>query len=221
MSDTEIDTLKQVLQNQWAAKPNDKTKAYIGKFFNRVRIGTKIMGQVAGNHGTYTVSVEATQQTTQSACSCYIGKGGACHHCVALAITFLNDPNSFIEKATKELSVVKSLEDINEYLQSVTLKSLLSQLKEKGILQKAFATTIGMSTQYLSAVKSSELNNRFYHELGAIKLACLWVLEHSEEVKGKKQGLSDVPYFIGSSLVSTLYGMVRTTQNVSALGVMS
>lgn len=34
-----------------------------------------------------------------------------------------------------------------------------------------------MNSRQLSAVKSSELRNRFYHELGATKLACLWVLE--------------------------------------------
>jgi len=186
LSDAEIDILKQALQSHWSSKPGDKAKAYIGKFFNRVRIGAKIRAQVAGNHGTYTVSIQATQLTTQSACSCYIGKGGYCHHCAALAITFLDDPDSFIEKATKKLNAVKGFGDINEYLQSVTLESLLSQLKEKGVSQKTFAASIGMSTQHLSAVKSSELNNRFYHELGATKLACLWVLEHYGEVKGEK-----------------------------------
>jgi len=63
---------------------------------------------------------------------------------------------------------------------------LLGRLKEKGITQKTFAASIGMSTQHLSAVKSSELNNRFYHELGATKLACLWILEHYGDVKSEK-----------------------------------
>jgi hypothetical protein len=35
-----------------------------------------------------------------------------------------------------------------------------------------------MSTQHLSAVKRAEKSNRNYHELGAIKLACVWVLTH-------------------------------------------
>jgi transcriptional regulator with XRE-family HTH domain len=65
-------------------------------------------------------------------------------------------------------------------------ESLLGRLKEKGITQKTFAASIGMSTQHLSAVKSSELNNRFYHELGATKLACLWILEHYGDVKSEK-----------------------------------
>ena len=186
MSNSETDTLKQAIRKQWSSKPGDKAKIYIGQFFNRVRIGSKIVAQVVGNYGTYTVSIQATELTIKSACSCYIGKGGYCHHCAALAATFLNNPDSFVEKIAKKLDDVKGLADVNEFLQSVTLESLLAQLKEKGISQKTFAASIGMSTQHLSAVKSSELNNRFYHELGATKLACLWILERYGEVKKDK-----------------------------------
>jgi len=35
-----------------------------------------------------------------------------------------------------------------------------------------------MNTRHLSAIKASELRNRSFNELGATKLACLWVLEH-------------------------------------------
>jgi len=35
-----------------------------------------------------------------------------------------------------------------------------------------------MNPQHLSAIKSCELRNRFFNELGATKLACLWVLDH-------------------------------------------
>ena len=47
-------------------------------------------------------------------------------------------------------------------------------------VQKAFCAAVGMSTQHLSAVKSSELRNRRFHELGATKLAVLWVLDNLE-----------------------------------------
>ena len=60
----------------------------------------------------------------------------------------------------------------------MTLETLLAELKASGITQSAFAASIGMNTRHLSAVKSSELRNHFFHELGATKLACLWVLEH-------------------------------------------
>jgi hypothetical protein len=35
-----------------------------------------------------------------------------------------------------------------------------------------------MNPRHLTAVKSKELRNRYFNELGAIKLASLWVLEH-------------------------------------------
>lgn len=187
MSNPEIETLTKGIQNHWRSNPGEKAGKYVGKFSNRVRMGAKIVAQVLGNHGTYTVSIQVSPElTSSSACSCYIGKGGGCHHCAALAQTFLNAPDSFVEKVAKKLEAVKGLEDVFDYLEGNTLESLIIRLKEKGVSQKTFAASIGMSTQHLSAVKSSELNNRFYHELGATKLACLWVLEHYGEVKSEK-----------------------------------
>jgi hypothetical protein len=60
---------------------------------------------------------------------------------------------------------------------------LLTQLKDKGITQKAFAEQIGMNTRHLAAIKSSELRYHYFNELGATKLACLWVLEHLGKTK--------------------------------------
>jgi hypothetical protein len=59
----------------------------------------------------------------------------------------------------------------------VTLEALLAQLKDKDITQKAFAEQIGMHTRHLTAIKSSELRYHYFHELGATKLACVWMLE--------------------------------------------
>ena len=69
------------------------------------------------------------------------------------------------------------------HLQSVTLEVLLTQLKDQGITQKAFAEQIGMHTRHLAAMKSSELRHHYCNELGATKLACLWVLEHLGNTK--------------------------------------
>jgi uncharacterized Zn finger protein len=177
VSQTDIDALKQALERHWSGEPGDKARRYIGQFFNRQRLGTRITAQVTGNHGTYTVSIRVAEQGVTSACSCYIGKHGYCHHCAALAITFLNDPASFREVKPKPLTELRELDELDEYLQSVTLDALLQELKVRGIPQKAFAESIGMNSRHLSAVKSAELRNHFYNELGATKLACLWVLE--------------------------------------------
>lgn len=183
MSQSEIKKLTRAIQNHWPNEPGDKAKRYVGRFFNTRRMGAKLVGQVEGNHGTYTVSVEVSGPRLTSACSCYIGRGGFCHHCQALAITFVNNPNAFAVVEPTELQEVESLSDLEQYLQSITLDSLLQELKAKGITQKAFAEAVRMSPRHLTSIKSNELRNRFYHELGATKLACLWVLEHLCQAK--------------------------------------
>lgn len=188
MASAEIDLLKTAIGRRWSGEPGQKARRYVGKFFNQSRHGPKIAAQVVGNHGTYTVSIQVDEQGLSSACSCYIGKRGYCHHCAALAVTFLDAPDSFEEIQTKRLTEVQTLPDLPEYLKSVTLDDLVKQLKARGISQKALADSIGMSSRHLSAVKSSELRNRFYHELGATKLACLWVLEHLSDAE-KERGI--------------------------------
>jgi hypothetical protein len=83
----------------------------------------------------------------------------------------------------KQRQDVREITDVQAYLQGVTLESLLSQLKEKGITQKAFAEQIGMNPRHLTAIKSSELRHHYFNELGATKLACLWVLERVGKAK--------------------------------------
>lgn len=178
MSQKDVTALLEALRSDWSQPLNAKAQRYVSKFFERQRTGRKISGKVVGNHGTYTVSVEAKDKTTTSACSCYIGASGFCHHCQALASTFLNEPESFTEVKRKTRQSVKTLEDVAGYLQGVTLDALLQELKAHGITQKQMAESIGMSPRHLTAIKSSERRHRYFHELGATKLACLWMIEH-------------------------------------------
>lgn len=150
----------------------------MGQFFALERIGDRITGKVVGNHGTYTVAIWADGNLVSSACGCYIGKHGYCHHCEALAHTFLHDPAAFVEVVPRDKTDLSALSDLPDYIKSTTLEKLLAELKAKGITQKAFAESIGMNPRHLGAVKSSELRNHYFNELGAIKLACLWVLDH-------------------------------------------
>ncbi len=172
--------LQEAIKVQWSGSydAGGKVGQYVDKFTGRQRRGRNIWVHVDGNHGTYTVSIRLEGSNVTSACSCYIGKRGYCHHVAALAHTFLNAPDSFILIPTIALEQVKDLDSLNTYLNGVTLDELVEQLKQKGISQKAFAESVGMSTQHLSAVKRAEKSNRTYHELGAIKLACVWVLTH-------------------------------------------
>jgi uncharacterized Zn finger protein len=103
LSDKDVTTLKKAIGRDWARSPGEKARRYVGQFYDCKRIGTRIVARVEGNHGTYTVSIRVDEDETVSACSCYIGKGGACHHCAALAVTFLNDPGQFAEVRPKKL----------------------------------------------------------------------------------------------------------------------
>ncbi len=171
----------QLLRSQWPGAPSDKARRYLGKFFACERIANRITGKVEGNHGTYTVSIWVDGELVSSTCSCYIGKHGYCHHCAALAYTFLQSPATFQEVISKNKNDLSSLDELPAYLKSTTLDTLLAELKTKGITQKAFAESIGMNSRHLSAVKSSEQRNHFFNELGAIKLACLWMLDNIDK----------------------------------------
>ncbi len=178
MEQTAIDVLKAAIQNYWTHAPSKKATGYVGQFFERTRSGRKIVAKVQGNHGVYTVSIEVKDKTLYSACSCYIGRSEGCHHCHALGITFLQNPGSFKKTTKKGRKDIETLDDVRVYLKGVTLESLLKKLKSQGITQKAFSESIGMNPRHLGSIKSCELRNRYYNELGATKLACLWVLEH-------------------------------------------
>ncbi|OIO97305.1 MAG: hypothetical protein AUK03_02705 [Anaerolineae bacterium CG2_30_64_16] len=180
---SDIETFEAVIQSRWPGPPGEKAARYVGHFTDRTRTGSKIVAKVVGNHGAYTVSIAAGGGGVTSACSCYIGKGGYCHHCVALAHTFLRDPGSFREIQPTPREAVGGLPELQAYLAGVTLEELLAQLKAHRITQKAFAEGIGMSPRHLDAIKSAELHNHFFHELGATKLAALWVVEHLEKPK--------------------------------------
>ena len=72
----------------------------------------------------------------------------------------------------------RTLNGLRSYLKGVRLETLLDELKAKGISRKAFAESMGMNPRHLSAIQSSEARHHYYNELGATKVACLWVLEH-------------------------------------------
>ena len=177
MATSDIEILSRHIRHHWGgAFSGIKVERYVGKFTDRERTGQRIVARVKGNHGVYTVMNEVEGNSLHSACSCYIGKGGECHHCVALGKTFLDDPQSFVEFFPIGQDDVKSLGDLSDYLKSVSLANLLDQLKAAGITQKAFAESIGLTSNYLTGLKASEKAGRHRYELGAVKLACLWTL---------------------------------------------
>jgi len=168
-----------IIRHQWGMSGAEKVTRYVGKFFDRQRIGKKITARVVGNHGTYTVSLSVKAGRADGACSCYVGRDG-CHHCVALAKTFMDNPESFVAVAGKRQTNIRTLDDLASYLKGVTLAELIDQMKERGVTQTAFAESIEMNPRHLAAIKSSEARHRYFNELGATKLAVLWLIENVE-----------------------------------------
>jgi hypothetical protein len=184
----DTEQIKKAIESTWGNEPpSAKAKPYIGKFFERTITGEKIVAEVDGNYGVYTVSIDMKSEKVTSACSCYIGDGGFCHHCEALALTYLNEPESFKTITYKTRKQVRTLADLKSYLQGKTLEDLFLEMKELGITQKDFAGAIGMSTRRLSSIKSSELRNHYYSELGATKVACQWVIDHFNKRQKAKE----------------------------------
>ena len=188
---TDLNQLSTLLKKLLPAAPYEKSARYVGKFYACEVRDRLLKGLVVGNHGEYRVSYQVTESGyANKACSCYIGKHG-CHHTDALAYTFLQDPARFRVIEKLERSSMKRLEAVAAYLEGVTLEELLDEMRSYGIVQSEFADVIGMASGHLAAVKASERRNRFFHELGATKLACLWVMErfgkrHAQERERQK-----------------------------------
>lgn len=62
-------------------------------------------------------------------------------------MSLLQNTAKFKELKQRKLEEVGELAEIVEYLRSVTLDELIQELKRAGITQKAFAESIGMSSQ--------------------------------------------------------------------------
>src|SRR5437667_10670091 len=185
MTQKNNEELISIIRSDWPRSAGDKAKRYVGQFFDRTLTDNKITAKVEGNHGIYRVSINVKGKETDSACSCYIGRDGGCHHCHALALTFIKDPDSFTVIRKKKLTSIRTLEQLETYLKQTKLDTLLEDMSSREITNENFAENIGMNPRHLSSINSCEKRNMFYNELGATKLACLWVIEHIAK-KSKK-----------------------------------
>ena len=191
---SEVAQLREALKKEWGhIQPDKKAAGYIGAFFSAERRSSKLIAQVKGNHGTYTVSIALEKDGgLRRACSCYIGRHGYCHHVLALAHTFLRNESSFTvietpppKPGASPMDDATNFDALRRSLRDTALESLLLQLREAGITQKAFAEALGMKPSMLTVYKSSEARHHYFNELGAVKLACVWMLQHARKRKWK------------------------------------
>lgn len=91
MSDSDVTALQEAIQERWppqAHAHSPKVKKYVGKFWARTRMERRITAVVRGNHGDYTVSIEAQEGGLWSTCSCIRASwfGGIALICPCVAI---------------------------------------------------------------------------------------------------------------------------------------
>jgi uncharacterized Zn finger protein len=180
MTQTDLETLAQRLSDRRVDPSDVKARRYVGQFFSRQRIGLKLIAEVEGSQGVYTVSIDANTEPPTGACSCYIGAGGGCHHVRALAQTFFDAPASFALQETRTREQVRTLEDLALYLQTTPLEVLLDDLKAHDLPPRQVSELLGADKRTLSDAARDEARNQRAEALGALKLACLYLLEWAE-----------------------------------------
>lgn len=179
----EIEELKKIIDKNFSQFSTDgKTGSYIGKFFDCEIKKNRIIGCVDGNHGEYTVSLKINGDFVDDQCSCYIGKNG-CHHTIALAHTFLRQPEDFEVIKEVKRPRIKHINKIREYLDYVTLQDLSTELDKLGFTEADIARATGTSSAHISAVRRSEARGRYFKELGIIKMAFLWMIDNAKKIK--------------------------------------
>ncbi|WP_141509057.1 helix-turn-helix domain-containing protein [Candidatus Chloroploca asiatica] len=183
---TTAETVAQLLQSRWQGAPSPKTQKYINTFFDIFTLRNGLYAKVQGNHGVYRVSIFEYNDQIDATCSCYIGKHGYCHHCEALARTFLLDATTIPPVPAYHIADVRTAttpEQINQYIRSTALAELLQELERNRISIKSVAASLGVSPQRIRALIKKEQHQGVVDELTPIKLSCLWLLDQLNREK--------------------------------------
>jgi methionyl-tRNA synthetase len=133
---TTDETVKQILRIRWQRTTSPKTQKYINQFFDIFTVRGGLYAKVEGNHGTYRVAIFQYNDQIDATCSCYIGKNGYCHHCEALARTFLLNPTGITAIPTHHVVDVLAAttpQQINDYIRSTALDEIIHELERQGI----------------------------------------------------------------------------------------
>jgi hypothetical protein len=179
----EIEEFKTIISKKFDKFSTEgKVGKYFGEFYNGEIKKDRIIANVVGNHGEYTVSLRIYGEIVDDQCSCYIGKNG-CHHTIALAKTFLKNPDEFEFIKEVKRPRIKHINKIREYLDYVTLQDLSTELDGLGFSEADIARATGTSSGHISAVRRSEARGRYFKELGVIKMAFLWMIDNAKKIR--------------------------------------
>jgi predicted XRE-type DNA-binding protein len=182
-------TVKHLLQNRWQGGISPKAQKYVNVFFDVFALRGGLYAKVEGNHGVYRVSLFHFNNQIDATCSCYIGKSGYCHHCEALARTFLLNPTSIPTIPAYQLADISAAatpEQIYHFTRSAALAEILQELERNRVSIKSVAESMGLSPQRIRALMKKEQQQGILDELIPLKLASIWLLGHLNRGMGEQ-----------------------------------
>ena len=158
---SEISALQTAIRAQWRAAPSEKAKRYMGQFFETTRSDRRSPARCMATMAPTSCPSSPQRTACRPAVAAISAKAAFATIAKRWRTRSSESPQIFREVQPTAREAIRSLADLQAYLQGVTLETLLAELKANGITQTAFAASIGMNTRHLSAVKSSELRNHF------------------------------------------------------------
>lgn len=159
-----------------------RAESYVGNFYDCSLVNSVLIGKIRGNHGEYIVEVGIAENGKISShkCGCETAKNEFCKHAAALGLTYIYTPWLFSGKKI-ERSDIKTVDDLECYASSTTLRELFTELKSAGYSLADIAGLLKMSTVQLSGIIKDDQTGKKHQLTEPIKLACLYLLDKKIE----------------------------------------
>lgn len=156
-----------------------RAENYVGKFFDCKIEDNVLEGKIRGNHGIYHVKLKIDTDPLTYECQCETSKEMFCKHAAALGLTYIYTPWVFESNKKIKRENINSLEELQFYLRTTKLKTLLEDLKKCCLGVAQLSEITGISVQQISAIVKDDLNGKFHTLTIPLKLACLYLIERS------------------------------------------
>jgi uncharacterized Zn finger protein len=154
-----------------------RAENYVGKFNGCSIDGSVIKGTIRGNHGDYNVTLKIDSDPIEYECGCSKAKDIFCKHAAALGLTYIYTPWVFASNQKMDRKSLKTTADIQFYIKTTPLKTLLEELKKVDITISKLAELTGVTMQQISAMVKEDAGGKNHALTDPLKMSCLFLLE--------------------------------------------
>ena len=165
------------LRNIGTAMVMQRAENYIGRFFDCEMNEALLKGSVKGNHGVYKVKLAIDKDPLEFECNCETSKKMFCKHAAALGLTYIYTPWIFSISEKIERTKINDINELNFYIKTIKLKSLVEELKKNNIGLSTLSEITDVSIHHMSAVVKDDNKDKYHLLTAPLKLACLYLLE--------------------------------------------